>query len=279
MPDIQEKIGHSLIQHGDSNRRVYLMKLDHRDRSRIITDIEKLARKNRYGKIFCKVPEWARSLFEKHHYRMRAHVPGFYQGKNDLFFMSKFMNLERKHLPGSTENTILENLKLARAKAAQCNSVRTPEGYQIKKLNNRHIQELSLLYQATYISYPFPITDPEYLKATMHSHIDYFGCLFEDRLVAAASAEKDSSACNAEMTDFATDPDHRGRGLATALLMKMEQAMKKQNILTLFTIARALSPGINITFAKCGYQYSGTLINNTQISGNIESMNVWYKRL
>jgi putative beta-lysine N-acetyltransferase len=81
------------------------------------------------------------------------------------------------------------------------------------------------------------------------------------------------------MTDFATLPHFRGKGLATALLVDMENEMKNQKIRTLFTIARALSPGMNITFARCGYKYSGTLINNTQIFGHIESMNVWYKHI
>ncbi|MDD4047577.1 MAG: putative beta-lysine N-acetyltransferase, partial [Clostridia bacterium] len=39
------------------------------------------------------------------------------------------------------------------------------------------------------------------------------------------------------------------------------------------------SYGMNISFAKHRYQYCGTLINNTNISGSIESMNVWYKAL
>ena len=36
---------------------------------------------------------------------------------------------------------------------------------------------------------------------------------------------------------------------------------------------------MNITFAKHGYSFAGTLTNNTQISGQLESMNVWYKAL
>jgi hypothetical protein len=36
---------------------------------------------------------------------------------------------------------------------------------------------------------------------------------------------------------------------------------------------------MNITFAKAGYAYGGRLHNNTNIAGNIESMNVWYKSL
>jgi hypothetical protein len=36
---------------------------------------------------------------------------------------------------------------------------------------------------------------------------------------------------------------------------------------------------MNITFAKQRYALAGTLINNTDISGSLESMNVWYKPL
>ncbi|HQA81666.1 MAG TPA: hypothetical protein PLV96_12800 [Methanoregulaceae archaeon] len=46
-----------------------------------------------------------------------------------------------------------------------------------------------------------------------------------------------------------------------------------------YTIARAKSYSINITFARGGYEYGGLLPNNTNISGTIEDMNVWYKRL
>lgn len=37
--------------------------------------------------------------------------------------------------------------------------------------------------------------------------------------------------------------------------------------------------GMNITFSKAGYTYSGCLINNTNIAGRIESMNIWHTRL
>jgi len=36
---------------------------------------------------------------------------------------------------------------------------------------------------------------------------------------------------------------------------------------------------MNKTFAYAGYKYGGTLIRNTQICGELESMNVWYKQL
>ena len=55
--------------------------------------------------------------------------------------------------------------------------------------------------------------------------------------------------------------------------------MDERGMHVLYTIARAISTGMNVTFAKAGYEYTGTLINNTNISGQIENMNVWFKTL
>ncbi len=59
----------------------------------------------------------------------------------------------------------------------------------------------------------------------------------------------------------------------------MEMKLEQEGIRTLYTIARAVSPGMNITFSKLGYIYNGCLINNTQICGSLESMNVWSKNI
>ncbi|MNP81484.1 N-acetyltransferase YodP [compost metagenome] len=55
--------------------------------------------------------------------------------------------------------------------------------------------------------------------------------------------------------------------------------MKKIGIKTLYSVVRAKSFDANILFSKIGFKFSGTLINNTNISGRIESMNVWYKEI
>jgi putative beta-lysine N-acetyltransferase len=142
-----------------------------------------------------------------------------------------------------------------------------------------HAEAMSRVYETVFPSYPFPIHDPGYLRETMRSHVDYFGILREGEIVALSSSEMDLKGSNVEMTDFATLPEYRGLGLAGFLLQEMEKAMKGRGIHTAYTIARAVSPGMNITFSRRGYIYGGTLVNNTQISGTIESMNIWYKSL
>jgi len=137
------------------------------------------------------------------------------------------------------------------------------------------------LYKGVFDSYPFPIDKPSFLKTAMQGETIFAGVEKGGVLVALASAECDLSEGHlyAEMTDFATDEEHRGNGYALHLLRFLEIQAKEQGVQTAFTIARAISEGINITFSKAGYTYGGRLKNNTDISGTIESMNVWYKAL
>jgi putative beta-lysine N-acetyltransferase len=81
------------------------------------------------------------------------------------------------------------------------------------------------------------------------------------------------------MTDFATSAGHRGRGLGHALLGMLEEEASSRGLRTAYTIARASSVGMNIVFARRGYDFGGLLVNNTGICGAIESMNVWHRRI
>jgi putative beta-lysine N-acetyltransferase len=113
----------------------------------------------------------------------------------------------------------------------------------------------------------------------MKDNVLYFGVWHDDRLVALSSSETDRENMTSEMTDFATDIEYRKTGLASLLLKAMEVELKKRNFRILYTIARARSQGMNKAFARNRYEYTGTLTNNTNIFGNIESMNVWYKNI
>jgi putative beta-lysine N-acetyltransferase len=140
-------------------------------------------------------------------------------------------------------------------------------------------EAMAHLYRLVFASYPFPIHDPEYLRRTMAENVCYYGFWENGRPVALASAEMDIGAGSAEMTDFATHPECRGGGRATQLLAALEREMAQRQIKTLYTIARAVSFGMNLTFAKLGYRYGGTLPRNTQIAGELECMNIWFKGL
>ena len=145
-------------------------------------------------------------------------------------------------------------------------------------MQKEDVTKMSRLYRTIFPSYPFPIYDEPFLLQTMDEQVDYFGIFYKQDLIALSSIEKNTHAPNAEMTDFATLPVYQGKGLAAYLLYEMEKYAKANyNFTTIYTITRAYSYGINTIFSKAGYAYGGTLTNNTNIHGQIESMNVWYK--
>lgn len=278
MNDICETIGHSEIQHGAHSNRIYLMKLDRRDLPEIVGRLDELAGCRGYTKLFAKVPVDAEPEFISGGYRREALIPGFYQGKDDAVFLGKYPDPARAEPDNRDE--IATVLELAKAKFQEFpEALKLPEGCALVPCRPEHVEAMSRIYRVVFPSYPFPIHDPDYLRETMESHIDYFGMFKGEELIALSSAEMDLSGSNVEMTDFATLPGERGRGLARFLLQEMERAMRKRKMRTAYTIARAVSPGMNITFSRMGYRYSGTLVNNTHISGSIESMNIWYKSL
>jgi hypothetical protein len=96
MRDLVTQIGKgSIIQHGKHNDRIYLIKLSEDDLEIILPSISKLARENDYSKIFCKVPKHIAPLFFADGYMLEAYIPGFFNKKEDVFFLSKFLNSDR----------------------------------------------------------------------------------------------------------------------------------------------------------------------------------------
>jgi putative beta-lysine N-acetyltransferase len=275
--DRLEKIGGSLIQHGPFNDRAYLMKLDRGDFPKITSILNELAVKNGYSKVFAKIPAYAKDWFVEEGYRVEASIPGFYNGKEDGYFVGYYCHKDR--LVDHAADRVKQVLDVAREKSAAGTPHHLPEGCECRLAIPADCERMAELYAQVFSSYPFPIEDPEYLAETMEDNLIYAGIWRQDTLLALASAEMDREGGNAEMTDFATDPDWRGHGLANILLRHLEEEMPARGIRTCFTIARATSFGMNICFAQNGYRFSGTLIKNTQISGGLESMNVWYKPL
>jgi len=277
MIDRIETFGESVFQHGRLNNRIYLMKLHPSDRSRIVPHLEHLARSRGYTKIFAKVPRSDKGLFTENGYAVEARIPGFYGGGEAALFLGKYFSPERE--VEARPELVREIIDTARAKAEHGEMPEQKDDIVCRRAEEADAGEMAELYRLVFATYPFPIHDPEYLKATMEKNVAYFGIWREGRLLALSSAEIDGHGKNAEMTDFATRPECRGKGRARYLLGTMEKAMRSAGIITAYTIARAYSFGMNITFAERGYDFDGTLTNNTNISGHLESMNVWHKRL
>jgi putative beta-lysine N-acetyltransferase len=277
MPDIIEKIGHSIIQHGPVNSRIYVMKLDERDGPSIIPSLEQLASEKGYEKIFVKTPGRHRDVFVQAGYEQEAMIPCYFKDREDAVFMAKYFSAARSRV--MNRQNIIEVLALAHGSDPDRSSRRPDHFFRVEKCQPEDALEMSQVFKDVFETYPFPVFDPQYLVDSIHSHVTYFCIRKDNRIVALAAAEMDPVNQAAEMTDFATLSEYRRQGMADSLLKAMDAEMAHQGQQTAYSIARSLSTGMNITFAKNGYRYGGTLGNNTHIAGRIESMNIWYKHL
>lgn len=275
MQDKIEKLGDSLIQHGKFNDRIYLMKLADKDYPGIVKRLDDLAQQNNYTKIFAKVRNKHLDKFLSNDYEQEAHIPDFYADGEKTFFLGKFLDDGRKKI--ANQERIDKVIQVAKGKSKIKNSPHLDPQFDYRIAEKADAEDMVKVYKQVFPTYPFPIHDPDYLCKTMDKNLIYFGIWKDEELIALSSSEMDREEKNVEMTDFATLPEYRGNSFALYLLDKMEEKMEQLGIDTFYTIARSVSFGMNITFAKMGYKYTGTLKNNTNISGNIESMNVWYK--
>jgi putative beta-lysine N-acetyltransferase len=279
IPDTIVSEDGAVIQHGPLNDRVYLMKMgrDEASARRALKRVESLAAENHYSKIFAKVPASSARVFLEDGYAIEALVPGFFQGTEDGYFLTRYLDPNRRQV--SDGAVIRDVLEASRSRGAECRPCILPAGYTLRPAEESDVPLLAALFGYVFETYPFPIHDPDYLRKSMQGNIRYYCALRERRIIAASSAEMDREAGSVELTDFATHPSYRGMGLCSALQERMESDMREKGLQTAYTIARASLYPINITFARAGYRYGGTLFNNTQICGSFESMNVWHKPL
>jgi len=278
MSDTIEYIGSgSVIQHGKLNDRVYLMKLKREDLTAVMERLEELTREEHYSKLFCKVPGGLAYRFLEEGFIREGQIPRFYDGDEDALFLSRFNDPAR--LANKPEEELARFRQLLSEPLKQSDQSKRWRDYSLRELEQSDAEQIAKIYAQVFESYPFPIHDPAYIVKMMTEDVQYFGVFRGDELAALSSAEIDFDTHSAEMTDFATDSAHTGHSLSCLLLQCMEEAMQRQGIKTLFTIARLASIPMNKTFLRFGYHYSGTFINNTQISGRIESMNLYYKHI
>lgn len=277
MPDTIKKIGGSILHYGKENDRIYLIKLSDDDCSGVLEYMNNLAFSEGYSKIVAKVPEDMKSNFLQDGYETEAFIKGFYGRNMDCHFMCKYFAESRKDFANLLDADIIRQFCVEKANLSPINEL--PKHYKIKQLGKEHIPQIIKVLAEVFDTYPFPVFDDSYVRKTMDENVEYYGVFDEKTIVAISSSEIDIENLNAEMTDFAVLPKYRGNNFSYHLLKEMEKKAEKNGILTLYTIARSKSKGMNITFTKSGYSFGGKLINNTNICGKIQTMNVWYKNL
>ncbi len=268
MPDTTMRMGRSWVHHGPLNDRVYLLKLDPHDMPGLARMLILLARREGRGKVIAKVPEGHKQAFLDQGYLIEASVPHM-MGGEDGHFMSFFLDSVRSKGPSEKEMQIIRKAVSSKKKPKKA--------HEVVELCAKDAREMARLMEEVFPSYPFPMSNPDYILHCMSNDVSYYGIKKKGRLVAMGAAEMDRSNGCVELTDLATRQTHRGMGMSSSLLLHMEEEMRARGYKVGYTIARSASMGINMVFARDGYDYCGTLSCNTNISGNMENMNVWSK--
>ena len=258
------------------NKRLKIFDYKVTDFSAMTKRLVWLAKYNKFDKIFVKVRKKDFQKFLAHGFVMEGVLKYYFNGE-DAYILSRFSSKSRaisKDL--ISESELIENLIYNTEKKG----IRPLEpGINIITGTAEHIPQLTFIYRSVFETYPSPLTNPDYIKSTMDRNVIYKIAMSNGEAIAAASSEVNKKYSNGEMTDCATTPKARGKGLMQHILLALEKDLKKSEIKTVYTLARAKSMSMNKVFFRLGYEYSGRLVNNCDIFGTYEDMNIWVKKL
>lgn len=202
-------------------------------------------------------------------------INGFFQGE-DAYCISYFLDTKRQvALKTEEADSILYHCINDEMRF----TIREQQTYIIRQAVEDDIPQMIKLFSAVFETYPSPVFSMEYLKKVMHEQVAYKVAEENGKIISIASAEMNKLNLNAEITDCATYPEYRGKGILSDLIHYLEAELIERDFRMVYSLARAINPGINKALFKLKYRYSGRLVNNCHICGGFEDMNIWAKRL
>lgn len=242
----------------------------------ILNEINRILEDHSFAKVifFSQAEHWQQLL--SNGFELEAIIKGYFNG-TDNYIMTCYKDIERRtsHY-WIKEDEILRTLLVKKRKSEEVNS---PDHYHYRKATAQDADQLAGLYRKVFKIYPTPMNNGSYVEKMINDGSIFYVVECDKQLVSAASADVNYTFHHAELTDCATLPEHRKFGLMKKLLIQLENELRKNSIFCAFSIARALSFGMNSAFYQLGYHYHGRLTNNCYIFDKLEDMNVWVKDL
>ena len=247
---------HPELRDGESVGRTLLMVADALDRSRIVVLAEERLREG-----------LAKTGFEE-----EATMPGFYEGERDCVVMG--LARTRARAGASNPDAVEAVNALVRTKRAE-----PAPAFETRRATVEDAPELAQLLGETFAQYPTPSDDARYVAKQIEEGTPFRVVDGDGEIIACASADLVREAKTAELTDCATRPEARGNGLMRRLLADLMEDLRDMDYPTAFTLARARIPGINIAFARLGFELRGRMDQSCRIGDGLEDMNVWSRAL
>ncbi|MTI81760.1 MAG: putative beta-lysine N-acetyltransferase [Firmicutes bacterium] len=257
------------------NKRLKVLRYEGEDITNFLNNIKNTATKHDLDKIifFAKVKE--KDSFVKLGFKEEGTIPGYYSGET-CYCLSLFLNEGRANSEhNEKENKILK--QIFGNKQSYKVEKPLPLDLTIKPTERQDADKLVKLYQQIFSTYPSPLLNVDYVLSVINDTVHFISVFDGDEIISAASAELDVKNNNAEVTDCATLPNYRGKGLLTKTILALEKELFSKDIYTLYSLARAGSFGMNAALYKMNYHYTGRMVNNCHIGGRFEDMNIWVK--
>lgn len=240
----------------------------------LLDEVDKIAVQYSFEKIICMAKQEDLICFMGQGFMIEAMIPKYYNG-SDAYFVTKYYTNERRN----SEKWMKEEQMITDILRSPQESKSTDTHFLIRKATPEDAKQLAALYNTVFQIYPTPLNNPDYILQVMKDSTIFYVVLDNGVVVSAASAEVNPTFYNAELTDCATLDAYRKHGLMKKLLVQLEKELINNGIYCAYSIARALSYGMNKSFYQLGYSYTGRLTNNCYIFDKIEDMNVWVKDL
>lgn len=260
--------------------------------------LKRTAHAENRGRIVVMAPtEMADDMRDADFYR-EGMIPGFYGGDGDCTVMGYSVDPTRETL--GFANDVAEVDALVEAYQPR---VRNHPPVFTERADVDDAPAIAALINATFEQYPTPSGRPDYIAEAIEDGIPFRvvraggglrangglradgglralrGLHDGEGLLACASADLITEARTAELTDCATRPAARGRGIMQAILTDLMDDLRDIDYPTAFTLARARIPGVNLAFKRLGFGFRGRMRQSCRIGGGLEDMNIWSRHL
>ncbi|WP_123053416.1 putative beta-lysine N-acetyltransferase [Clostridium sp. JN-1] len=266
------KIDKSKIYIDYINNRVKIVNF-HKISVQTIKRIIRYASRQHLSKVVCNCDTAYFQTFSDAGFILEGKIDSYFRGE-DALCMSYFIIGKRK----ACKNDNMEKLFLMKSLNVK-NSFKFSNNfkYQIRNAKESDIDELIDLFSSAFFAYPSQIYDKDYLIQNMNKNVLYKVATYNGKIIGAASAYLDYENLNAEIADCATYPHYRDKGILSNIIYLLELDLKKEGFISLYSLSRAINPSINIVLSKHGFNFRGKLVNDCNICGEFESINIWAK--